>query len=92
MFRKLWNLIFRKIPFLKDLDNSKTIVSAILIVLAGVTFVIGELAGMLPGVAGLASAGAAIQGLMVKVSPMLEMLGVGGVYIGILDKLAKATE
>lgn len=90
MINKIVMFIFSKTQVGKMLDGKKTIIGAVLVVLAAALEALKQLAPMFPQAPFLAEASSSLQALLGAVQPYLAELGVGFVAVGAVHKVAKA--
>lgn len=82
--------IFSKTSFGKFLDGKKTVIGALLIIVAAALQALEQIAPMFPQYPWIKDATAGLRQAVSAAEPVLETLGLGFLTIGVLHKGAKA--
>lgn len=90
MIATLWETIFRKLPVLKQIDGYKRLISAVLILVAAVSWCLTNLAPLFPDLAWLAPASKSVKELLDTIAQLAAYIGVPGYVVGVIDAKVKA--
>lgn len=82
--------LFSKTSFGKFVDGKKTVIGALLIIVAAGLQALEQIAPMFPQYPWIADASKALREAIKTAEPVLETLGLGFLTIGVLHKGAKA--
>lgn len=82
--------IFSKTSFGKFLDGKKTVIGALLVIVAAALQALEQIAPMFPQYPWIKDASEGLRQAVKAAEPVLETLGVGFLTIGVLHKSAKA--
>jgi len=82
--------LFSKTSFGKFVDGKKTVIGALLIIVAAALQALEQIAPMFPQYPWLADASRGLRDAIKAAEPILETLGLGFLTVGVLHKGAKA--
>lgn len=82
--------LFSKTSFGKFVDGKKTVIGALLIIVAAALQAVEQIAPMFPDYPWLKDAASSLRGAIKASEPILEALGLGFLTVGVLHKGAKA--
>ena len=89
---KLILYIFSKTPVGKMLDGKKTVIGAVLVILAASMETLEKLAPLFPEASWVGEAAKSVGDVLKAVEPLVESLGLGFLTAGVLHKGAKAKQ